>query len=122
MPQSPYFYNKKAVPYCQHSSWLTWSTPQKSPPPARSRWPPLHSGHTLGSTCRLGGAAGGLEHTRGEFGWLSAQICRHSAQQASPNGTSTALKSCFFLISFQVVRSESAEVGLLEKGRIAHRA
>eukprot|EP00983_Pelagomonas_calceolata_P008092 262794-Pelagomonas_calceolata.AAC.2 len=25
-----------------------------------------------GSTCRLGGAAGGLGHTGGKFGWLSA--------------------------------------------------
>eukprot|EP00983_Pelagomonas_calceolata_P071808 1151415-Pelagomonas_calceolata.AAC.1 len=35
----------------------------KQPPPACSGWPPGHSGHILGSTCRLGGAAGGLWHT-----------------------------------------------------------
>eukprot|EP00983_Pelagomonas_calceolata_P016776 528313-Pelagomonas_calceolata.AAC.6 len=39
------------------------SIPRNSPPPARSRRPPGHSGHILGSTCRLGGAAGGSGHT-----------------------------------------------------------
>eukprot|EP00983_Pelagomonas_calceolata_P079785 1154868-Pelagomonas_calceolata.AAC.6 len=69
-------------------------TPQNRPLPARSRWPPLHSGHTLGSICRLGGAAGGSGGTESEFGWLSAQICKPSTQQRSPNGISSVLKIC----------------------------
>eukprot|EP00983_Pelagomonas_calceolata_P091255 1157521-Pelagomonas_calceolata.AAC.8 len=40
---------------------------------------------------KLGGATGGLRHTGGEFGWLSAQTCRPSTQQGSLNGTSSAL-------------------------------
>eukprot|EP00967_Tisochrysis_lutea_P112043 scaffold176658_cov23-Tisochrysis_lutea.AAC.1 len=58
-------------------------TPQSILPPACSRWPPGHSGRILGFTCRLEGAAGGFGHTGVEFGWLSAQTRRPSAQQLS---------------------------------------
>eukprot|EP00983_Pelagomonas_calceolata_P026474 831278-Pelagomonas_calceolata.AAC.4 len=88
--------------------------PLRQPLPAHSKWPPGHSGYMLGSTCRLGGADRGLGHTGGEFGWLSAQICRPSAQQSSPNGTSSALKSCFST-GFHVMCS--GLVGWLAKGR-----
>eukprot|EP00983_Pelagomonas_calceolata_P081777 1155691-Pelagomonas_calceolata.AAC.4 len=69
--------------------------PKTTPPRAHNKWPPRPSGHILGSTCRLGGAAGGLGHTGGEFGWLIAQTGRPSAQQASTNTNSSVLKNSF---------------------------
>ena len=84
----------------------------------------MHSGPILRSTCRLGGAVGGLGHTEDVFCWLSMQACRSSAQQGSSNGTSSVLDSTVeiaFFTSFQVVCSELAEVAWLAKGRISHR-
>eukprot|EP00983_Pelagomonas_calceolata_P086687 1156806-Pelagomonas_calceolata.AAC.5 len=89
--------NRKLFPIL--STPLGWllSTSPSPPPPAHNRWPPGHTGRILVTTCRLGGAAGGLGHTGGEFGWVSAQTGRPSAQQASPDRTTAqCLKITFF--------------------------
>jgi len=72
------------------------SCPLHGPPPARTGWTPGHSGHTIESSCTLGRAAGGFGHTVCEFHRISQHVSRPSVQQGSPNGTSSALKHCFF--------------------------
>eukprot|EP00983_Pelagomonas_calceolata_P055464 1144160-Pelagomonas_calceolata.AAC.2 len=73
--------------------------PQTSPPPARSRWPPVPSGNILESTCRLGGAAGGSRLIGGKFCWLNVKhtsLVRSWVHQMWPASTENLLSLLAF--------------------------
>ncbi len=72
------------------------SCPLHSPPPARTRWTPGHSGHIRESLCTFWRAAGGFGPAVCEFRRISQCVSRPTAQQGSPNWTSLALERCYF--------------------------
>eukprot|EP00983_Pelagomonas_calceolata_P075915 1153215-Pelagomonas_calceolata.AAC.7 len=52
-------------------SLLTLKQFPEQPPASSQQVATWVSGHILGSTCRLGGAARGVGHTGGDYGWLA---------------------------------------------------